>query len=132
MSPDSDETASANPPGIRVIHADDPERLRQGVSDAFDFRGDVTIRCHDGSEIEGFVFDHHDAVTLESSTLRVLTADGRRHRVRHTDIESIRFTGRDAAAGRSWENWVRRYAEKTLAGEPASIESDPLDQVGTG
>jgi len=30
-------------------------------------------------------------------------------------------------AGKTWENWVRRYAEKRLAGEKACIESEKLD-----
>ena len=42
-------------------------------------------------------------------------------------IASISFTGKDAAAGKTWENWMRRYAEKKLKGEAAGIESEPLD-----
>jgi hypothetical protein len=37
------------------------------------------------------------------------------------------FTGKDAAAGKTWENWMRRYAEKKLKGEAADIESETLD-----
>ena len=31
------------------------------------------------------------------------------------------------AEGKTFENWVRRYAEKKLAGETASIESEELE-----
>jgi len=36
----------------------------------------------------------------------------------------LEFSGRDTAAGKSWENWLRKYAQKKVAGEIASIESD--------
>ena len=41
-------------------------------------------------------------------------------------IKSLAFTGKDAASGKSWESWIRRYAEKKLAGEAANIESEAL------
>jgi hypothetical protein len=40
------------------------------------------------------------------------------------DIRTLAFTGKDAASGKTWDNWVRRYAAKKLAGEAASIESE--------
>lgn len=110
-----------------VVRGDEPERLRQALSDAFEYRGDVTIGRRDGGEVEGFVFDRRDALTLEASSVRLLTADGERLSIPYPDIVEVRFSGRDAAAGRSWENWVRRYAEQKLAGEAASIESERLD-----
>ncbi len=33
------------------------------------------------------------------------------------DIEQLSFTGRDMADGRSWEAWVKKYAERKAAGE---------------
>ena len=33
------------------------------------------------------------------------------------DIAALAFTGRDTAAGRSWEAWMKKYAEKKAAGE---------------
>ncbi len=110
-----------------TVHGDDPERLRAAIDAAFDFRGDVTIVRQDAAVLSGFVFDRRAEVTFEASSLRLLTPDGDRVRITYPEISEIRFTGRDAAAGRSWENWVRRYAEKKLAGEAASIESETLD-----
>jgi hypothetical protein len=112
---------------VRAVRGDDPEQLRAAIDAAFDFRGDVTIVRRDGVEFAGFVFDRRAEVTFESSALRLLTPEGDRVGIGYPEISEIRFTGRDAAAGRSWENWVRRYAEKKLAGEAASIESDELD-----
>ena len=33
------------------------------------------------------------------------------------DVASLAFTGRDAAEGKSFETWVRKYREKKAAGE---------------
>ena len=110
-----------------AVSADDPERLRAALSEAFEYRGDVTIATRGSDEVEGFVFDHRSEPTLESSQVRVLTAAGDRVSIAYSEIAEVRFTGRDAAAGRSWENWVRRYAEQKLAGEAAGIESEELD-----
>jgi hypothetical protein len=112
---------------VHAVRGDDPERLRAAIHAAFDYRGDVTIIRRQGDEFTGFVFDRRDEVTLEASSMRLLTAEGERIRIAYPEITEIRFTGKDAAAGRSWENWVRRYAEKKLAGETASIESEILD-----
>ena len=108
------------------IDTSDPARLREAVLRAVDFRGDVTIERIDGSIVEGFAFDARvDAV--EESCIRVLPADGSpRQSVPLAGIRTLAFTGKDAASGKSWENWLRRYAERKLAGQSASIESDPL------
>ena len=125
--PSPTSKVSTNDDTVHTVRGDDPERLRAAVEAAFDYRGDVTIVRRNGDELVGFVFDRRDDVTFETSSLRLLTAAGERSALMYPDIAEIRFTGRDAAAGRSWENWVRRYAEKKLAGETASIESESLD-----
>jgi hypothetical protein len=74
------------------------------------------------------VFDVIVGADLGSCALRLLVpGDATRRSVAGREIAAIRITGRDAAAGKTWENWVRRYAEKRLAGERASIESETLD-----
>ena len=50
-----------------------------------------------------------------------------RCKVRYADIARLQFTGRDTAAGKSWETWVKNYEEKRARGEKASLEPDPLD-----
>jgi hypothetical protein len=42
----------------------------------------------------------------------------------YSDIAALAFTGRDTAAGKSWEAWVRKYWEKKAAGE-TNIGLDP-------
>ena len=111
-----------------TVSGNDPERLRQALDDAFDYRGDVTVILRDGSEIQGYLFDRRSQPTLQESVARILPPKSEDHiEIPYPEIAEIRFSGRDPAAGRSWENWVRRYAEKKLAGEEASIESEPLE-----
>lgn len=114
---------------LNTIHGSDAARLREGVARAVDFRGDVTITTTDGRTISGFAFDARLSpkgdVTLDA--IRVLPADANDPvRVPLSTIQTLAFTGKDAASGKSWENWIRRYAEKKLAGEAANIESEAL------
>jgi hypothetical protein len=120
-----------------VVPAADPEELRRALDEAFDYRGDVTLVLRDGSSIEGFLFDRRSGRTLADSRVRLLpktpidgvpsTDPKARIELSYADIAELRFTGRDTAAGKTWENWVRRYAEKKLKGEHAEIASEALD-----
>jgi hypothetical protein len=42
----------------------------------------------------------------------------------YADIGAIAFTGKDTAAGKTFENWVKRYWEKKAAGE-TNIQIEP-------
>jgi hypothetical protein len=111
-----------------ALSASDPARLLASLDAIRDFRGDVTLVLHGGATVEGFVFDVIVGADLGSCARRLLVpGDATRRSVAGREIAAIRITGRDAAAGKTWENWVRRYAEKRLAGERASIESETLD-----
>lgn len=103
--------------------------LHDSVARAVDFRGDVSIETADGRTVVGFVFDARlaEPPDLGRDELRLLPTDSNSAvRIPIASIKSIAFTGKDAASGKSWENWIRRYAEKKLAGESASIESEAL------
>lgn len=90
-----------------------PEELRSALEHAFDYRGDVVISRKDGSKIEGYVFDRRTGKSLEDSVVRILPKQGgSRTSVAYSDIAGLAFTGRDMAAGNSWEEWVKRYWEK--------------------
>ena len=46
----------------------------------------------------------------------------------YNEIARLEFTGRDTAAGKSFETWVRKYREKKAAGEKnIQIEPEKLD-----
>ena len=105
------------------------EELRDGLEKAFDYRGDVTITLRDGKRVEGYIFDRLAGPTLAASCVRIIpnsAAAGTRARltVAYSDIASLAFSGRDTAAGKSWEAWVKKYLEKKAAGE-TNIELQP-------
>jgi hypothetical protein len=103
--------------------------LLEGLEKAFDYRGDVTITKTDGSAIEGYIFDRHTGSTLADSYIRLLPKNGgQKLTVSYADVAGIAFTGRDTAAGKSWEAWVRKYFERKAAGETnIQIEPEKLD-----
>jgi hypothetical protein len=105
------------------------EELRVALEKAFDYRGDVTLTLKDNSKIEGYVFDRGTGSSLSDSYIRVLPRDGGpRRKISYANIAALAFTGKDPAAGRSWEAWVRKYWEKKGTGEGgASIEPETLD-----
>ncbi len=107
------------------------EEIRLGLEKAFDYRGDVTITRRDGSTIAGYVFDRRTSDKLENSVVRIIPAgSNKRISVSYSDIAGLAFTGRNTAAGKSWEAWVRKYQEKKAAGEqqielkPESLEEE--------
>jgi hypothetical protein len=104
------------------------DELREALEKAFDYRGDVTITRKDGSTVEGYLFDRRQAKTLNESLVRILPANGAgRVSIPYSDVAALSFSGRDSAAGKSWEAWVRKYWEKKAAGESAAIEPELLD-----
>jgi hypothetical protein len=96
---------------------------------AFDYRGDVTITRKDGSTIEGYLFDRRNASTLKDSIVRLYPKNSNEKvSISYADIAALAFTGRDTAAGKSWEAWMKKYAEKKAAGEKnIALEPEPLD-----
>ena len=105
------------------------EELRVALEKAFDYRGDVSITKKDGAKIEGYVFDRVTAGTLGASFVRVIPKDSsQRVRIAYADIAAVAFSGRDPAAGKGWEAWVRKYWTKKSAGEGGlSLQPDSLE-----
>jgi hypothetical protein len=104
------------------------EELRAALEQAFDYRGDVLITRKDGSQVEGYVFDRRGGRSLQDSFVRLLPKSGSgKISVSYADIAALAFTGRDMAAGKSWENWVRQYWEKRMAGEHISLHPEELE-----
>jgi hypothetical protein len=101
------------------------DELREGIEKAFDYRGDVTIQRKDGSSVEGYIFDRRAEGTLANSVVRLIPkGEASKVAIPYAEIASLSFTGRDTAAGKSWEAWVRKYWEKKAAGEQ-NIELKP-------
>lgn len=104
--------------GLHVTRQDGQPALERALAMAVDYRGDVTIEHAQGSSIECFVFDCSDG------DVRYMTASGTRERIACDDVDGIRFSGKDTAAGISFERWIDRYVKRTLAGEDASLHGD--------
>jgi hypothetical protein len=105
------------------------EEIRVALEKAFDYRGDVTITRKDGSQIEGYLFDRRTAATLKDSVVRLFPRNSsEKVSIPYADIAALAFTGRDTAAGKSWEAWMKKYAQKKAAGETnIALEPEPLD-----
>ena len=103
--------------------------LREALEKAFDYRGDVTVTTKDGKKLEGYIFDRVAGATLATSFVRVLPKDsGPRLKISYAEIAALAFTGRDTAAGKSWEAWVRKYWEKKSSGHgQLSLQPESLD-----
>ena len=94
------------------------EELRVALEKAFDYRGDVTITRKDGSQVEGYLFDRRTGASLKDSVVRLYPkGSDQKISVSYAEIGALAFTGRDTAAGKSWEAWMKKYAEKKAAGE---------------
>ena len=105
------------------------EDVRVALEKAFDYRGDVTVTTKDGAKIEGYIFDRIAGDTLASSFVRLLPKDSSpRAKICYADISALAFTGRDTAAGKSFEAWIRKYWEKKAAGEGnLNLQPESLD-----
>ncbi len=121
-------TFGENLQGVEATAAD-PAGLREAIELAFHYRGDVTIARTNGTIIEGYIFDRRDDRASGELILRLIPKDtDNRVTVCFSEIASLKFTGKDTASGKTFENWIRKYAQKKLAGETASIESESLDE----
>src|SRR5579864_4806028 len=105
------------------------EEIRQALEKAFDYRGDVTITRKDGNKVEGYIFDRRTGKTLADSAVRLFPKDSdQKISVPYSDIAALTFSGRDTAAGKSFEAWVRKYWEKKAAGEKnIGIQAEALE-----
>ena len=114
--------------GLAVTSADE-QALRQALEQAFDYRGDVTLTRTDGTTIAGYVFDRKSGHSLADSYVRLIPLDrNEKLAIPYTMIAAIEFSGRDTAAGKSWEAWVKKHAEKQAAGEKnIEIQPEQLD-----
>lgn len=112
--------------GATIDLADEPTAMAV-LERAFDYRGDVTLTLKDGGTVSGYLFDRRRGATLRESHVRLMPTEGDKIAVAYDQITRIAFSDRDPAAGKSFETWVKKYVEKKLAGEKASIESETLD-----
>ena len=103
--------------------------VREALEKAFDYRGDITLTRKDGSQVQGYLYDRRTGATLAESLVRIMPSNGAgRVSIAYSEIAALAFTGRDNAAGKSFDAWVKKYWEKKAAGEKnIQIEPERLD-----
>jgi hypothetical protein len=87
------------------------------VDHAFDYRGDVTLVLTDGREVTGYLYNRDRDVA--APFIQMLLPSRTRLTVRYAEVRTIRFTGKDTAAGTSYAAWLRRKADG-VAGNPCA------------
>jgi hypothetical protein len=105
------------------------EDLRQALEKAFDYRGDVTLTLKSGERFEAFIFNRQTGASLAESQVQYFTPNApEKRQVSYAEIARLEFTGKDRAAGKQWEDWVRKYRERKAAGEKSiALHPEALD-----
>jgi len=105
------------------------EDLRQALEKALDYRGDVTLTLKSGERVEAYIFNCQSGPTLADSFVRYFTPKApEKRKLSYADIARLEFTGKDRAAGKHWEDWVKAYNEKRAAGEKnIALHPDKLE-----
>ncbi len=98
--------------GSVFVFQSEQDRI-EAIDKAFDYRGDVTLQVA-GQPVEGYIFNRDAAARPPRIELFVKDSDEPRI-IPYADIESIAFTGRDTADGKSWDAWVNKKAEQRQA-----------------
>jgi hypothetical protein len=136
------QLAHENPDDIEVAAGREREQLegwipalasdaevREALEKAFDYRGDITITRKDRTQIVGYLFDRRQGASLADSFVRIIPSNApAKVSVAYSDIAALAFSGRDTAAGKTFEAWVKKYWDKKAAGEKnIQIEPEKLD-----
>ena len=89
---------------------------------AYDYRGNTTIRKTDGTETVGYIFNRNG--NGDDSLIEYFDESGAGpFSLPYSQIDNILFTGKDTAAGKSYEAWQERKrrmkAKSNLRDDPA-------------
>ena len=105
------------------------EDVRRALEKAFEYRGDVALTLKSGERFEAYIFNRTTGATLADSYVQYFTPSAPEKRnVSYTEIARLEFSGKDRAAGKHWEDWVKAYNEKKAAGERnIALHPDKLD-----
>ena len=94
------------------------EDIRQALEKALDYRGDVSITTKAGEKIEAYIFNRHTGATLADSWVQYFAPNAAdKRKLAYSEIARLEFSGKDRAAGKHWEDWVKAYNERKAAGE---------------
>lgn len=104
--------------------------LEQVIEHAFDYRGNTTVVKQDGMELTGYVFNRNPNVAAPYIQMFDEAGAGP-HTILYSEIATIKFSGKDTAAGARFEAWVERkeggkaQSAAAPAGQRRDRDSDP-------
>src|SRR5262245_48402604 len=99
--------------------------LAEVIEFAFDYRGNTTVVKTDGSEVVGYIFNRNTLVAEPFIQLFDEKGDGP-FAIPYREIATVKFTGKDTAAGNSWKAWVERKERERAGGSVVTGgERDP-------
>ena len=94
------------------------EEICAALEKAFDYRGDVTITLRSGEKVEAYIFNRFTGKSLADSWVQYFAPSAPdKRKLSYAEIARLEFSGKDRAAGKHWEDWVKAYNEKKAAGE---------------
>jgi hypothetical protein len=88
--------------------------LEEIVELAFDYRGDVTLVRAGAPPLVGYLYNRDREVP--APFVMLVDHAGTSHTVQYAELTTIHFTGKDTAAGKSYEAWLRRKTETSGPG----------------
>ena len=106
----------------RIFKPATPAEIAEAVEQAFDYRGDVTLKLTSGETVVGYLFNREPRNGKPS--IEFFPEDSPTPRtIPYSAIASITFTGEDTANGKSWEAWVSKKESERRA-EAERVEAD--------
>ena len=81
--------------------------LVDAIDVAFDYRGDVTLGLFDGTEVVGYLFNR-ERDGPEPVVQVYVAGQAAPRTIPYAAIQTLRFSGRDTAAGNTYAAWLKR------------------------
>ena len=78
---------------------------------AHDYRGNITIVKNGGTEVVGYIFNRNSEASDPFIEYFDEAGNGP-FTIPYSEVENILFTGKDTAAGKSYEAWLKRREKK--------------------
>jgi hypothetical protein len=103
--------------------------LKTALEKAFDYRGDISLTFKSGEKVEAYIFNRQTGSGLADSYIQYFASNApEKRKATYAEIARIEFTGKDRAAGKHWEAWLKKYAERKAAGETnIALHPEALD-----
>lgn len=101
--------------------------LRRIIDLAFDYRGNTTVVKRDGTEVQGYIFNRNADASVPFIQLFDTTGAGP-VTIPYAEIRTVRFTGKDTAAGDSYAAWLKR--KEQVKAQAAAGSGRPAAEAG--